>query len=74
MENIHVNYEITTRSEGHTMTKVYHKAKHINPNGDVSALCFKRPRKINLKKSAWVVIDENVTCPKCKKILDREKP
>ena len=51
------------------MTKIYHKAKHMKANGDVSALCFKSPRKINLKKSGWVLIDENVTCPKCKKLL-----
>lgn len=56
------------------MSKIYHKAKHIKENGDVSALCFKKPRKINLKKAHWVFSEEYVTCPKCKKILDREKP
>jgi hypothetical protein len=49
--------------------KIYHRAKHIRSDGAVSALCFKTPRKINLKRALWTIRDEAVTCRKCLKLL-----
>lgn len=51
--------------------KIYHKADKMSELG-VSALCFKRPQAINLKRALWTLRDEAVTCGKCKKILERE--
>lgn len=51
--------------------KVYHRASKIAPNGDVSALCFARPRAIDLSKALWTIRDEAVTCPKCLAEMDR---
>ena len=36
--------------------KLYHKAHLMNPNGGVSALCFKTPRAIDLRKGLWTLI------------------
>jgi len=46
--------------------KIYHKAALINEMGDVSALCSKTPRPINLKQATWTSRDEAVTCPRCR--------
>ncbi len=47
----------------------YHKAVLINGRGGVSALCFKRPRAIDLKKALWTIVDDSVTCPKCLRLM-----
>ena len=48
---------------------VYHIAKHIRADGAVSALCYKRPRAINLQRGqSWVLEAERATCPKCRKL------
>ena len=48
---------------------VYHIAKHIRADGAVSALCYKTPRPINLKRGqSWVLEAKRATCPKCRKI------
>jgi len=52
------------------MRKV-HKAKLISDNGDVSPLCAKKPRKLNLAKESWTLRDEAVTCPNCLSLLDK---
>jgi hypothetical protein len=49
--------------------KVYHKAHRMNQRGGVSALCFKRPRSINLKRALWTLRDEAVTCKKCRALI-----
>jgi hypothetical protein len=49
--------------------KIYHFAAKINANGDVSALCYKVPRAINLKITLWTNRPEAVTCQKCKRAL-----
>lgn len=49
--------------------KVYHFATKVSASGDVSALCFKVPRAINLKRALWTNRAEAVTCPKCKLAL-----
>lgn len=55
--------------------KVYHKADLINKRtGAVSALCFAKPRSINLEVAAWTIRDEAVTCPKCLEMLNAGKP
>jgi len=53
--------------------RIIHKATKVNQNGNVSALCFKSPRSINMKTSTWVLRDEAVTCPRCLVILAAAK-
>ena len=50
-------------------TKKYHYANKINENGDVSALCFLKPKAINLKVASWTNRKEAVTCIKCLSLL-----
>ena len=45
--------------------KYYHLAAHIGPGGEVSPLCAKTPRKINLKRELWTITESAVTCPRC---------
>ena len=47
--------------------KIYHMAHMANEKGDVSALCFKQYRPINLKVASWTNREKAVTCPKCLK-------
>ena len=49
--------------------KIVHKAKLVSTTGDVSPLCAKRPKKIDLAKESWTLRDSAVTCPKCLKEL-----
>lgn len=49
--------------------KIYHRADKINKNGAVSALCFLKPKRINLSKELWTLRDEAVTCEKCLAII-----
>lgn len=46
-----------------------HMASKVAPNGDVSALCFVKPRAINYLRSTWTSREDAVTCRKCKAIL-----
>lgn len=49
--------------------KVYHLAAKISNHGEVSALCYKRPRAINLARGqSWVTDASRVTCQKCKRL------
>ena len=34
-------------------------------SGSVSALCFEKPRRINLNKAYWTLSEKGVTCAKC---------
>lgn len=45
--------------------KIYHMASLVNQDGGMSALCFKRPRSIDLRRSLWTNRAEAVTCKKC---------
>lgn len=55
-------------------TRVRHRGAAIDERGRVSALCFPKPRAIDMKRATWVMSDEAVTCPKCKAlILARDK-
>ena len=49
--------------------KIYHRAAGIRADGAVTALCYSKPRKINLAIALWTNRDEAVTCPKCKALL-----
>lgn len=51
------------------MNIIIHRAGKVNERGDISAKCYKVPKAINLSKETWTLIDKNVTCPKCIKIL-----
>jgi len=53
--------------------KKYHKAAKSDGRGSVSALCFARPRPINLAHALWTLRDEAVTCPKCLRIIRAPK-
>lgn len=48
-----------------------HKAKHLanDESGRVSALSFKRPRAIAMKRASWTTSDVAVTCPRCRAML-----
>lgn len=55
--------------------KLYHRGSLVDNNGRVSALCFAKPRPIDLSKAMWTNRDEAVTCPKCLKLIeDRAAP
>jgi hypothetical protein len=49
--------------------KPYHRAKLISDRGDVSPLCAKTPRVLNLQWETWTLQDEAVTCSACLAIL-----
>ena len=51
--------------------KVYHYAAHFRDDGAVSALCFEKPKAINLKVACWTIREDAVTCQKCRdKLFD----
>ena len=50
--------------------KVIHMASKLGPNGQVSALCSRVPRAINLAVATWTIRPPAVTCAKCIKIMD----
>lgn len=60
---------MTTHPTGGITSKTYHYAKMINNRGDVSALCYKEPRKIDFSKQSWSNRIEAVTCKKCLEML-----
>lgn len=49
--------------------KIVHKADRVSISGRVSALCFKKPRAINLKLASWTNRDDAVTCKACKTVM-----
>lgn len=51
------------------MSKIYHRAKYLNAEGQVSALCYKRKRPIDLTRESWALTDKGVNCPKCLKLI-----
>lgn len=49
------------------MPRIYHRAALVSDKG-VSALCYKRPRAIDMRPESgqtWTTDDTAVTCPKC---------
>lgn len=51
------------------MNKVAHRAAHVNEKGWVSALCSVKSRKIDLAVATWTIVDERVTCEKCRRLI-----
>jgi len=49
--------------------KKYHMVHLLGSDGSVSALCFKKPRPINLKVSGWTNQKKDVTCLSCVRLL-----
>ena len=43
----------------------YHMFDLVNHRGEVSALCFKKPRAINMKLASWTIAESAVTCRAC---------
>lgn len=54
--------------------KIIHMAKDVAPNGNVSALCFSRPRAIDLARASWTNRPYAVTCKKCIAMFKQAKP
>lgn len=54
--------------------KIYHFGCAVNEEGDMVALCYNRPRTIDLKIATWTIRPEAVTCPKCQKRLAATTP
>jgi len=53
---------------------IYHWASKINSDGDVSALCYVKPRAINYARGqSWTNREEAVTCPRCRRLLRAKK-
>lgn len=49
--------------------RIYHFGIFINSVGHVSAACFGRPKKINLRSALWTTRSDSVTCKKCIKAM-----
>lgn len=54
---------MTAPSDG---VRIVHMAAKTSELG-VSALCFPKPRAINMKIATWTLSKEAVTCPKCQR-------
>lgn len=50
-------------------TRMRHRGDKIDPKGRVSALCFPKPRAIDMTRATWVMSDGAVTCPKCRALI-----
>jgi hypothetical protein len=61
-----------SRDDPYRDRKPYHMANLFGPNGEVSALCFPRPRPIDLRRATWTLRWEAVTCERCLALRDRE--
>lgn len=53
--------------------RVRHRGDKIDQRGRVSALCFSKPRAIDMKRATWVMSDEKVTCQKCLALITARK-
>jgi hypothetical protein len=51
-------------------TRMRHRGDKINAQGRVSALCFPKPRAIDMKRATWVMSDDATTCPKCRALIE----
>lgn len=54
------------------MERTYHYASKIRPDGAVSALCYSKPRAIDLSRASWTNRRSDVTCKKCKALLQAQ--
>lgn len=56
-----------------TTVKKIHIAKFVDQHGNASALCFKVPHAINMKRESWrLATDNGANCEECLR-LDRER-
>lgn len=53
--------------------KPIHLAGLMNDRGGVSAVCFKKPRSINLIRASWTLRESAVTCKKCLAAINQQK-
>ena len=53
--------------------RVAHMGQKVNALGDVSALCFVKPRAIDLKRATWTLREQTVSCPKCRRLLEERR-
>lgn len=53
--------------------KAVHRGKFVDDDGHVSALCYARPRAIDLSKATWTNRDEAVTCTRCLTLMDARR-
>ena len=49
--------------------RLVHRATLMRADGAASAMCFARPKPIDLSKATWTNRDEAVTCPKCRVLM-----
>jgi hypothetical protein len=53
--------------------KVYHIASKMNDEGEVSALCYKKPKAINLQRGqSWTLVPETATCSRCRDLVSKD--
>lgn len=50
-------------------TRMYHRGDKVDAQGRVSALCFSKPRPIDMRRASWTLADAFVTCPKCAALI-----
>lgn len=53
---------------------IYHRAKLVTKDGNVSPLCAETPKALDLRKEKWTIRDDAVTCVKCLQKLATAKP
>lgn len=54
------------------MIRTIHMASKIRADGAVSALCFSKPRAIDLNRASWTQIKDVVTCSRCLKLIKEQ--
>lgn len=54
------------------MTRIYHMAKLIGQNGEVSPLCAVWPKPIDMRKATWTIDPSAVTCRRCRAALSKQ--
>lgn len=55
----------TVRRSAITARRRLHFAKFVRADGAVSALCFTKPRAIDLRRASWTLRRHATTCPAC---------
>ncbi len=62
----------TSKDDPYHDNKNVHMAEIFNEAGGASALCFRRPRSINMEIAAWTISANAVTCKKCLRLLRQQ--
>jgi hypothetical protein len=60
------------RKPYHYGAKMNAEGAKMNAEGEVSPLCAKRPRALNLNRELWTLRPEAVTCKRCRKIIGEQ--